>query len=89
MDSERIAMIIDEKEYWHPSDDEVINHSESSIPFEITMDTLTQEDVVVTGTFSTNEEGEFYDFETYKCDTYLEADDVEALMNWITDKYLR
>jgi hypothetical protein len=75
-------------EYWHPSDDEVIDRSESGIPFKITMDTSSHEGVTVTGTVSTDEDGEFYCFDTYECEHDLDEDDMVALTQWITEDYL-
>lgn len=65
--------------------DEVIDHSESGIPFKITMDTFHHEDVLVTGTFSVDEDGEFYCFDTFECKHYLDEDDMVALLGWIND----
>mgnify|MGYP007135087373 FL=1 len=92
MDSERIAMIIDEKEYWHPSDDEhdCFDYSEeiTLTPFETIIDTSEVKDGKVTGIYERDHDGNMLGVQLYEVPKGFTNAELCILTAWLHEHYV-
>jgi hypothetical protein len=88
MDSERIAMIIDEKEYWHPSDDEVINHLEDDIPFVTIIDTKEVQDGKVKGVYERDDDGRITCVRLFEVPKGFTNTELCTLLLWLNEHHV-